>query len=296
MPHETEDGFIMTLVRDVAITHVAPSTNWAYQGWPVDISITAKNHGNISESFDVKAYYDSTLIGTLPVTNLSPDTETTLHLTWNTTGVPEGNYTITGEATPVPYEYNTTNNILTDGTVRIFTVIRDVAITSVTPSRNWTFPGMPVNITVTAKNLGEITESFDVKASYNTNLIGTQHIIDLPPDTETTAVFTWNTSSLPPCTNYTIIGEATTVPYEYNATDNILTDGTIEIRLLGDLNGDGKVDMKDIAIAAKAFGSYPGHPRWNPDADVTGTEYLMPDSQVDMRDIAVISRNFGNTC
>lgn len=35
-----------------------------------------------------------------------------------------------------------------------------------------------------------------------------------------------------------------------------------------DLNGDDKVDIRDIAIAAKAFGSYPGHPRWNPMADV----------------------------
>ncbi len=296
MPHETEDGFIMTLIRDVAITHVAPSTNWAYQGWPVDISVTAKNHGNTSESFDVKAYYDSTLIGTLPVTDLPSNTETTLHFIWDTTGVPEGNYTITGEATTVPYEYNTTNNILADGIVRIFTVIRDVAITNVIPSRNWTFPGMPVNINVTAKNIGEITESFNVKAYYDTNLIGSYPVIDLPPDTEITIMFTWNTSNLAPCVNYTITGEATTVPYEYNTTDNTLADGTVEIRLLGDLNGDGKVDMKDIAIAAKAFGSYPGHSRWDPAADVTGPEYLVPDEKVDMRDIAVISRNFGNTC
>ncbi|NIO37655.1 hypothetical protein GTO27_08120 [Candidatus Bathyarchaeota archaeon] len=180
--------------------------------------------------------------------------------------------------------------------MRIFTVIRDVAITSVVPSRSWVFPGIPLNITVTAKNVGETTESFDVEAYYNGNLIGTSAVVDLAPDSEISVIFEWNTSNLASCTNYTITGKATIIPYEFNTSDNVLVDGTVESRLLGDLSGDGKVDMKDIAIAAKAFGSYPGHPRWNPDADVTGLEYLVPDNRVDMRDIAVISQNFGRTC
>jgi len=286
----------MILIRDVAVTHVGPSTNWAYQGWPVDITVTAKNLGNTSESFNVKVYYDSNLVGTLPVTDLAPNTEKTLNFSWDTTGVPEGNYTLTGEATTVPFEYNTTNNILTDGIVRIFTEIRDVAIISVVPSRSWVFSGAPLNITVTAKNLGETTESFDVTVYYDSNLIETYSVVDLAPNAEAIIVFTWNTSNLTPCNNYTITGEATTIPFEYNTTNNVLVDGTVKIRLLGDINGDGKVDMKDVAIAAAAFGSYPGHPRWNPDADVTGPISLVPDGRIDMRDIAVISKNFGNTC
>jgi len=51
-----------------------------------------------------------------------------------------------------------------------------------------------------------------------------------------------------------------------------------------------RVDMKDIAIAAMAFGSYPGHPRWNLIVDIN------QDNHVDMRDIALIARNFGKTC
>jgi PKD repeat protein len=296
MPHETEDGFIMTLIRDVAITHVAPSTNWAYQGWPVDITVIAKNFGNISETFSVKAYYDSTLIGTLPVTDLGPNSQTTLIFNWNTSGVPEGNYTISAEATPVPFEHNTTNNFLIDDIVRIFTALRDIAIIDVTPSRSWVFANVPVNINVTAKNIGETTETFNVSVYYDANLIGTQTILDLTPTTEITLTFTWNTTGLPLCTNYTISAEATEIPFEYNITNNILVDGIVEIRLLGDLTGDGIVDMRDVAIAAKAFGSYPGHPRWNPEADITGTEYLVPDNRVDMRDVALITSNFGNTC
>jgi hypothetical protein len=60
-----------------------------------------------------------------------------------------------------------------------------------------------------------------------------------------------------------------------------------------DVYYDHKIDMRDVAIFARAFGSYPGHPRWNPEADVTGTVYLVPDGKVDMRDVALVARHFG---
>lgn len=65
--------------------------------------------------------------------------------------------------------------------------------------------------------------------------------------------------------------------------------------LLGDINCDFKVDIKDVAVAAMAFGSYPGHPRWTHHADITGPTYLVPDGKIDIRDIALIAMNFGNT-
>jgi len=57
----------------------------------------------------------------------------------------------------------------------------------------------------------------------------------------------------------------------------------------GDINRDGKVDIEDVAIAAKAFGSHPGHPRWNPVADQN------EDGKIDIRDIALVAKNFGKT-
>jgi len=62
---------------------------------------------------------------------------------------------------------------------------------------------------------------------------------------------------------------------------------------IGDVNWDYKVDINDIALAAKAFGSYLGHPRWNPIADITGPTLGVPDGKVDIRDIALIAKNFG---
>jgi hypothetical protein len=61
----------------------------------------------------------------------------------------------------------------------------------------------------------------------------------------------------------------------------------IKVRIMGDINGDGKVDMKDVAIAVSAFYSWPDKSRWNPDCD------LDLNGIVNMRDIVLIVKNFG---
>jgi uncharacterized protein (DUF2141 family) len=53
-----------------------------------------------------------------------------------------------------------------------------------------------------------------------------------------------------------------------------------------DVNGDGKVDMKDIGLVAKAFGSTESRARWNPAADVNG------DGIVNMFDLGLVARDF----
>ncbi|RLC76762.1 MAG: hypothetical protein DRI61_12685, partial [Chloroflexi bacterium] len=50
---------------------------------------------------------------------------------------------------------------------------------------------------------------------------------------------------------------------------------------------DCKVNMRDIGLAARAFGSYPGAENWNSVAD------LIKDYRVNMRDIGAIARQFG---
>jgi hypothetical protein len=82
---------------------------------------------------------------------------------------------------------------------------------------------------------------------------------------------------------------------------------TLEVRMPGDVGLDGKVDMRDIAIAGKALGSHgPNYlwynatsgqtilipdasPRWNPLADEN------EDGKIDLRDVALIAKNFGKT-
>jgi predicted GH43/DUF377 family glycosyl hydrolase len=75
-----------------------------------------------------------------------------------------------------------------------------------------------------------------------------------------------------------------------------LNDGTmfegsdvIRVKMPGDVNMDGKVDVKDLIAVVKAFGSSPGKPRWNPTADEN------EDEKIDMIDILIVARNFGKT-
>jgi len=72
------------------------------------------------------------------------------------------------------------------------------------------------------------------------------------------------------------------IPYHH------LENGRYEIPVkLGDLNFDGKIDIFDIGIFAKAYGSYPGHPRWNPLADVVRNRVI------NILDLVRIAKNFG---
>jgi hypothetical protein len=55
----------------------------------------------------------------------------------------------------------------------------------------------------------------------------------------------------------------------------------------GDINHDGIVDIIDIATAAKAYGTKPGDPKWNPNADMNR------DRTIDILDIAKVAREYG---
>jgi uncharacterized protein (DUF2141 family) len=58
-------------------------------------------------------------------------------------------------------------------------------------------------------------------------------------------------------------------------------------KAFGDVNADGKVDMKDVGIVARAFGSSAGKPNWDSLVDLNG------DNKVDMRDVGIVCSNFG---
>jgi hypothetical protein len=68
--------------------------------------------------------------------------------------------------------------------------------------------------------------------------------------------------------------------------------------LVGDLNGDSKVDIKDLGEAGKAFGSHgpnfwsPGSP---PDSDWNQNADLNVDNQVNLHDLIIICSNYGES-
>jgi hypothetical protein len=64
------------------------------------------------------------------------------------------------------------------------------------------------------------------------------------------------------------------------------------VTIIGDVNGDYKVDIKDLTLVIKYFGSYPGHPTkpWNPNAD------LNFDNKVDIKDQVLVIKYYGTFC
>jgi hypothetical protein len=71
--------------------------------------------------------------------------------------------------------------------------------------------------------------------------------------------------------------------------DKATVHGTIEIRILGDANGNQKVDVHDLFDLGKAYGSYPSAPNWNPECDFNA------DNRVDASDLSDLSENHGKT-
>lgn len=170
-----------------------------------------------------------------------------------------------------------------------WTPVHDVAVVSVEPSAAEFYVGQVVNITVAVRNEGIAVETFNVTAFYDKTSVGTQTVVDLSPKESAMLVFEWNTVVVAPG-DYTIKAKSSKLPFEIDAENNIMTGPfIIRIKMLGDVNGDNKVDIKDVAMAALAFGSSIGHLRWNSQADIN------KDNEVDIRDLVLIAKNFGKT-
>jgi len=180
---------------------------------------------------------------------------------------------------------------LIDGAVTVveYLPVHDVAITDVTPSTTEVYVGQIVNITVVVKNEGNFTENFVVTCNYERegikHTIGTQIVTNLAPLANATITFTWTTTDI---TVHTMKAEILPLPGETDTADNTMTSpATVKVKILGDVNNDNKVDIKDIAQAALAFGTDPSHPRWNIQADID------QDGRVYIKDLAIIAKNFG---
>ena len=169
----------------------------------------------------------------------------------------------------------------------------DVAVTNVECSKTVVFQGYTANITVTVANQGDFTETFNVTAYANTTATSTE-TLTLANQASKTLTFTWNTTSFV-YGNYTLSAYAWPVPGETNTANNNFTDGWIFVSMVGDLTGstpfkpDGKVNIMDISVVAKAFGTTPGMPLWNANCDVNN------DGIVNIRDISIVAKNWGAT-
>jgi len=109
---------------DIAVINVTASPTEVVAGNPVYINATVRNEGNQTGTFDVSAYWDDSLIGKSRVTSLVPSEERTIVFSWNTSMVPEGEYTIKAVASTVLGEKETEDNTYVYGPVTVISPIR----------------------------------------------------------------------------------------------------------------------------------------------------------------------------
>lgn len=135
IPHSTEDGEVHWGLRDVTVVNVEISATKISEGQTLGINVIVANNGDHTETFVVTTYYDSEIISSKPVYDLTPGSELTLTFLWDTTGVEPDTYTIKAEAEAVPGETNLSDNFLIGGvvTVRPYAIFK-IEVPEVIPS------------------------------------------------------------------------------------------------------------------------------------------------------------------
>jgi hypothetical protein len=283
----TANGWVtQCTIPDVAVTNVEPFKTIVVQGDSVSINVTVENQGDLTETFNITAYYDDTPIETTTVTNLAPIETTTVILTWNTTSVEKGDYTISAKASVVPCETDITFSTKVDGTVTVIIPGHDVAIKNVATSKTIVGQNYSLSIHITAKNYGNFTETFNVTAYYNSNDINYTTITNLASGEEKTVTLTWNTTGVAKG-EYTVSAEADQVLGETDTADNVAEAAdTVLVTVPGDVSGDRVCDMLDISMLIDKFMATPSDPRWTSNCDVNC------DLSIDMADISIAIDNF----
>jgi hypothetical protein len=140
------------------------------------------------------------------------------------------------------------------------------------------------NSTITAFSYNETTDRIFFNATGPDGTTGACCVV-IPLSLTNAAYFTVRLDNVPISSLLFQNGTHSLIPLNYaHSTRRILI---IPITSNGDLNGDGKVNIKDVATVARAYGTQPGDTRWNPIADINY------DDKVNIWDVAFVSTRFG---
>jgi hypothetical protein len=108
--------------------------------------------------------------------------------------------------------------------------------------------------------------------------------------TSTSITFTWNTTDVDKG-NYTVSVLLYAVLNRTHTMQTTYVNGWIAITILGDINGDFKVDIKDLVLVTKYFRAYPGDPRW--EEVLARNSDINSDNKVDIKDLVLVIKHFG---
>jgi hypothetical protein len=246
--------------HDVAISNLTCCKTVVGQGYAIYITVTVENRGNATETFNVTAYYNQTAI---MIEQWPDDTNSTF---WSMGDVNRDGYIDNWDLYRIKQAYGTRPGDLkwdpdadldSNGKVGL----SDLARFGNNSGKDiWTSLALP-------------------------KLMEDQRAVTLPGGNSTIITLRWNTTDIING-NYTISAYACPVPGETDTSDNAFTGGMIYVGILGDINGDGTVNILDAIILSNAFLSTPYSPNWSANADINS------DGIVDILDAIILSNNF----
>jgi len=118
IPHTAVDGYFRNIyiIHDLAVTDVTAFPTSVLVGESISINATVRNEGEVTETFDVKAYHNFTEpawseIDTITLTDLAPEDSETVSFTWIPSTIHKGAFFILKvEVPPTPVETDITDN------------------------------------------------------------------------------------------------------------------------------------------------------------------------------------------
>lgn len=270
--------------HELSVSLDAP--NYHPLGESLLLNATVHNIGSVNETnVLLQLIINGSTVCSAVIAELKSNSSYTISYLWTPE---EGEYNVTAYAAPVKGETFKINN--TETKIVKISRFRDVAVFNIS-APNAAYKGSIVKIEVLAGNLGELSETFNVTVYCDYTLIATLPVVDLLPKQNITLTLWWNTSALTPCHTYNIWAEATSVSGEVNIENNVFIGVQVKIKMLGDVNGDGNINIYDVVLVASIYGCKEGDPNWNSEADLAP-----PWGLINIYDIVVITSVYGQKC
>lgn len=258
---------VVVAVHDVAVVglYFDDKVPWSQS---VICYVDVANEGDVEETIAVLISFGDTFVGFEYVTVPHGSVASNVAVWCDTLLVVPASYSVKAEALPVGGERHLSDNNMTLGSIWVY--VLDLSVVSIVPSVLRTYVEHTVNVTVEVQNEGTVDADALLQLRYNDTLIE-QRAIFLFSQELKTFEFMWNTSNVAPGV------------YRLNAVV------VAQVRIVGDVNGDGAVNEYDLREFAGSFGSTTISSNWNTDSDIK------KDHIVDVFDLSLIGRNYGKT-
>mgnify|MGYP001093811619 CR=1 FL=1 len=166
-------GDYFSVAHDITITSVTVSKSEAYAGDVVNITVSAKNKGSATETFNVTCFYNITAIETQTVSDLLAGEDANLTFSWDTTNISPANYVINAEASKVPGETNTADNTYIAGTI----LVKAQAVLYVNPQNNAVTVGQSFTVNITILDVANLY-GYEFELKYNTTILNMLNITE----------------------------------------------------------------------------------------------------------------------